>query len=198
MAKIAVVHHSGYGHTKVMAESVVVGAKSVAGTEVELVGVDELPAPGKDRVYAGRWAVLNAADAIIMGSPVYMGSVSAKFKEFMEASSGLWYQQAWKDKLASGFVNSGSMSGDKFKAMMDIVTLAGQHSMVWVSQGLMPSSQKSGDPEGLNRIGSWLGTMSQSDQAGPDATPPAGDRKSAEHLGARVAQAAARWKRGAV
>lgn len=198
MAKVAVVFHSGYGHTKVMAESVVVGAKSVAGTEVELVAVDELPPPGKDRVYAGRWAVLDAADAIIMGTPTYMGSPSAKFKEFMESSSGLWYQQAWKDKLASGFVNSGSMSGDKLNTMFDLITFAGQHSMMWVSQGLMPSSLKSGDPEGLNRIGSWLGTMSQSDQAGPDVTPPVGDRKSAEHLGARVAQAAARWKRGAV
>ena len=39
--------------------------------------------------------------------------------------------------------------------------------------------------------------MTQSDNAAPDVTPGAGDRKTAELFGTRVAEAAKRWARGA-
>ncbi len=40
-----------------------------------------------------------------------MGSVSGPFKTFMDASSRVWLEQKWKDKLAAGFTISGSFSG---------------------------------------------------------------------------------------
>ncbi len=61
--------------------------------------------------------------------------------------------------------------------------------MVWVNLDLMPGSGDAGD---LNRLGGWLGAMAQSDNAPPEETPPAGDRKTAEYLGRRVAEIAAK------
>ncbi len=196
MSKVVVVYHSGYGHTKVIAEAVLQGAASVAGVTATLVSVEDLPAPGPDRSLGGKWSLLGDADAIVFGCPTYMGSTSAKFKEFMERSSGLWAQQRWKDKLAGGFTNSGGMSGDKLNTMMDLIVFAGQHSMIWVSQGVFYGNLPAGDPQNLNRLGSWLGTMAQSDQASPDVTPPAGDRATAKAYGVRIGEAAQRWMAG--
>lgn len=190
MARVAIVYHSGFGHTKAVAEHVLKGAGGVAGVSAVLVSVAELPAPGPDRSLGGRWGELNGADTIVMGCPTYMGSVSAAFKVFMESSSGLWIKQAWKDKLAAGFTNSGGLSGDKVNAMVDIAMFAAQHSMVWVSQGLFYNA------EGINRMGAWLGLMTQSDNAPADVTPPAADRRTAELFGARVSEATLRWVRG--
>ncbi len=194
MAKVAIVYHSGYGHTKVIADAVAAGARAVSGASVEVVAVSELPAPEKDKPLGGKWAVLNAADAIVFGAPTYMGSPSADFKKFMEHSSGIWYSQGWKDKLAGGFTNSGGLSGDKLNSMIDLVVFAGQHGMVWISQGIMPSGV-TGQPGDLNRLGSWLGAMSQAGNEAPEVTPPKSDRDTAALYGARVAEAAVRWTR---
>ncbi|MCI0650818.1 MAG: flavodoxin family protein [Planctomycetes bacterium] len=196
MAKVAIVYHSGFGHTKALAEAVERGVRTVAGTESWLLPVSELPPPDKDRQFGGKWGVLDGADAIIFGCPTYMGSISAEFKKFMESSSSKWFAQLWKDKVAAGFTNSGGMSGDKLNSMLDLVVFAGQHSMVWVSQGIMPSSTVPGDKRDLNRISSWLGAMSQSGNESPEVTPPKSDRDTAELFGRRVAEATHRWLRG--
>lgn len=188
MSKIVIVYHSGYGHTKVLAESVHAGAKSVPGTEALLV-----PVENADQ----HWDDFNAADAIIFGAPTYMGSLSAPFKAFMDATSKLWFELKWKDKLAAGFTNSGSQSGDKFNSLVQLVTLAAQHGMIWVPLGLLPGNNSSkGSPNDLNRLGSFLGAMSQSNiDQGPEAAPPESDRKTGEHLGRRVAELAARYRK---
>lgn len=196
MVKVAVVYHSRYGHTKKQAEAVARGAAQVAGVQADLVSVEELPGPDAQRqLTGGKWSVLHAADAIIMGSPTYMGSVSAGLKEFMEHTSGLWLKQQWKDKLAAGFSNSGSWSGDKLNTLVDIALFAAQHGMIWVGLGLLPGNNTSkASPTDLNRVGASLGAMAQSNvDQGPDAAPPESDLKTAEQLGARVATAAKRW-----
>ena len=48
MAKVAIVYHSGYGHTKVQAEAVARGAASVDGTEVSLHPAEDFQGPGED------------------------------------------------------------------------------------------------------------------------------------------------------
>ncbi len=196
MAKIAIVYHSGWGHTKAIADAILRGVQSVRNASGTLVNVEELPAPDKDKGYTGRWKELDAADAIIFGAPTYMGDVSAKFKEFMEHSSHIWFRQGWKDKLAGGFVNSGGLSGDKLNSMLTLVVFSGQHSMNWISQGVMPTALRPEQPAGMNRLGSWLGTMSQSDNGPTDVTPPEADRKTAELYGQRIALAAIRWNCG--
>lgn len=179
MTKIAVVYHSGYGHTAAQAQAVARGAKKVAGAEVLLLNSEE----------AQKWELLADVDAIIFGSPTYMGSASAQFKAFMDASSKVWFTQDWKDKVAAGFTTSGSQSGDKLSTLTQLAVFAAQHSMIWVGLGLMPGNNSSkGSVNDINRLGSFLGAMAQANtDQGADVAPIESDLLTAEHLGERVA-----------
>lgn len=183
MTQISIVFHSGYGHTKVVAERVKAGADTIPGTETRLVPVEEIDA---------HWADLEASDAIVFGSPTYMGNVSGPFKTFMDASSKPWLEQKWKDKLAAGFTISGSPSGDKLNTLQSLMIYAMQHGMVWIGNAEMPYNE-----EGINRLGSFSGLMAQAGQVAPDVEPNEADRKSAERLGQRIASASLRWAKGA-
>lgn len=185
MTKVAIVYHSGYGHTQKQAEAVAEGIARVAGAKALLIPVAEAEA---------RIAELNAADAIVFGSPTYMGSVSGPFKTWMDSTSKVWGQ--WNGKLAAGFTNSASQSGDKLNTLMQISVFAAQHGMIWVSLGLMPGNNNSkGSVNDLNRLGSFLGAMAQSNaDQGPEHGPIASDLKTAQHLGQRVAETAKAYK----
>lgn len=189
MAKIAVVYHSGYGHTKKQAEAVLAGAQ-VVDADAVLIAID-----AEGNITEQNWAELNAADAIIFGSPTYMGSVSWQFKKFADASSKPWFSQAWKDKIAAGFTNSATMNGDKLSTLHYMFTLSMQHSMIWVGTGLMPSNKKSADRNDINFVGSFAGAMAQSpSDSSPEEGPLPGDLATARLFGERVAQVAAKFK----
>ncbi len=179
MSKVAVVYHSGYGHTAEVAKAVARGAAGIAGIDAQLISVADI---------AKHWQDLDAADAIIFGAPTYMGGVSAPFKGFMDASSKVWMTQGWKDKIAAGFTHSGSQGGDKFNTVTQLFTLAMQHGMIWTGLGLLPGNNSSkGGVNDLNRLGSSTGSLTQSNvDQGAEAIP-ASDIKTAEHLGRRVA-----------
>lgn len=181
MAKIVVVYHSGYGHTKKQAEAVAEGAQA------QLIAID-----AEGNLTDADWAALAEADAIVFGSPTYMGSVSWQFKKFADASSKPWFGQKWKDKLAAGFTNSATMNGDKLSTLHYLFTLAMQHSMVWVGTGMMPSNTKAAQRNDVNYVGSFCGAMMQTpSDASPDEVLP-GDLETARLFGQRVAQTAAR------
>jgi multimeric flavodoxin WrbA len=121
--------------------------------------------------------------------------VSWQFKKFADASSKPWFAQEWKDKIAAGFTNSAGMGGDKQGVLTSLFTLAMQHSMVWVSQGLMPSNTKAAKRDDVNYLVSYSGAVAQSpSDAGADAMSP-GDLETARIFGKRVAEAAERWTR---
>lgn len=182
--KVVVVYHSGYGHTARVAEAVSAGAGQVEGASVRLLTADEAPQ---------NWDVLDAADAIIMGGPTYMGSLSAPFKAFMDATSNLQYgEKRWAGKLAAGFTNGASRGGDKQTSLIQLMTFAAQHQMHWVNLGLNYGNNRSVTSEDiLNRDAYTLGVASQAnmDESGETA-PPAADLRTAEFLGRRVAQVA--------
>ena len=184
MAKTVIVYHSGYGHTKRMAEAVAEGAGA------ELIAID-----AEGNLPAGGWESLQAADAIIFGSPTYMGTVSWQFKKFADASSKQWFTQQWKDKLFAGFTNSATMNGDKHSTLHYLFTLAMQHSGIWVGTGLMPSNSKAATRNDVNYVGSFSGAMAQSpSDSSPDEMLP-GDLETAKLFGKRVAETAAKIKR---
>ena len=164
-------------------------AQAVAdGAQAELVQID-----ADGRLPEGGWELLLAADAIIFGSPTYMGGVSWQFKKFADASSKPWYAQAWKDKLAGGFTNSSGLNGDKQLTLNSLYALAMQHGMVWVSQGLMPSSNKASTRQDINHLASYSGAMAQSPaDAGADQML-AGDLETGRAFGQRVAELATRF-----
>ncbi|MEU4604225.1 flavodoxin family protein [Kribbella sp. NPDC023972] len=192
-ARIAIAYHSGYGHTAKQAEAVAAGASSVPGAVAELVPLDELTEDVWDR--------LAAADAIVFGAPTYMGSPSAVFKKFAEESVRAWADDlAWRDKIAAGFTNSKAMSGDKLNSLVDLAVFAAQHGMIWVGLDLYPGwAESTASIEDLNRLGSWLGAMAQSDaDLSAEKAPPATDLRTAEALGVRVATVTLRHLRGAL
>ncbi len=189
--RIAIVYHSGYGHTARQAEAVKTGVDQVEGAEALLLTVEEAQT---------RWDDLEAAEAIIFGAPTYMGSASAPFKAFLDLTSSTVFAKgfAWKDKIAAGFSNSASRSGDKLATLIQIALFAAQQGMHWVSLGLPPANNSStGSEEDLNRLGIWLGASAQSNaDDGPDVAPPAADLRTAEHLGRRVAETTLQFVRG--
>ena len=195
MTKIAIVYHSQYGHTKLQAEAVFAGAKSVEGVTAVLYTAAEATEKIDE---------LDSADAIILGCPTYMGSMSAGMKSFIEAASKKWFTLAWKDKIAGAFTNSSSFSGDKLNTLQGLVINAMQHGMIFVGLGMMPSANRPEDmktsagpgPEAHNRVGSSLGPMSSSFQVNPPEAPLVGDIETAHIYGARVATITAQFLNG--
>ncbi|MGH6809864.1 MAG: flavodoxin family protein [Ensifer adhaerens] len=188
---IAVIYHSGYGHTARQAEAVRAGIERVDGTQCLLLTVEEAPA---------RWNDLISAEAIIFGTPTYVGGPSAAFKSFQEASSNAVMAKGylWKNKIAAGFTNSGTASGDKLATLMQLALFAAQHGMHWINLDLPPANHSTtGSPDDLNRLGFWLGAGAQSNvDQGADLAPPQSDLATARHLGQRVAEATLQFVRG--
>ncbi|MGJ7498923.1 flavodoxin family protein [Variovorax sp. ZT5P49] len=179
MANIVVVFHSGYGHTQRVAQTVADGA----GAQLLAIDADgNLP--------EGGWELLAAADAIIFGSPTYMGGVSWQFKKFADASSKVWYTQGWKDKLFAGFTNSATMNGDKVTTMTYLWTLAMQHSGIWVSMGILPSNSKAATRDSMNYVGGYGGLLTQSPSDASPAEMLKGDFDTARAFGERIATVA--------
>ncbi|NWK73882.1 flavodoxin family protein [Acinetobacter cumulans] len=169
---LAIVYHSPYGHTAKVADFIAQGARKV-GVQVHLMDIEHLD-----------WEALDAAQAIVFGCPTYMGNLTSGLKLFMEQSSKRWLARSWQGKLAAGFTNGGGLSGDKLAVLQQINLFAMQHGMLWSGLPMMPTGRGTQD---LNRMSSFLGLMTQSDNAPVEVTPPSGDLETAlwfgEYLG---------------
>jgi len=108
MPTVSIIYFTGGGHTAKLAEAVNKGATSVTGVKTNLIAISG------DDIINGRYkndqviATLTASDAIVFGSPTYMGGPAAQFKAFADATVESWFAQAWRDKLATGFTVSGT------------------------------------------------------------------------------------------
>lgn len=190
MTKSVIIYFSGYGHTKKQAEAVHNGASSVANHISTLIKIDN-----NGNITDADWEKLKAADAIIFGSPTYMGGPAWQLKKFADASSKPWFSQEWKNKIAAGFTNSGSINGDKFSTINYMFTLAMQHSMLWVGLGLMPAGTKAATRNDINWLGGFAGALSHSpSDSTPEEGPFMGDLETASLLGIRVAEMTKRIK----
>ncbi len=181
LQQLAIVFHSAHGHTAHIAAQVAAGAEAVPATEVQLLRAEDV---------ARDPAVLLPFDGIVMGSPTYLGGVSAPFKAFMDATGRMWRHQQLRGKLAAGFTVSSLPAGDKQSTLISMFTFAMQHGMVWVGNPILPEQQSGVSfDEAANRLGSWSGLMAQAGHSAPaDAFPP-GDVKTARLFGANVARA---------
>ncbi len=183
MADIAVVYHSGYGHTQRVAQAV---AEAAGGHLLAIDADGNLP--------PGGWELLAAVDCIVMGTPTTMGGPSWQFKKFADASSKVWYVQGWKDKLFAGFTNSGAMNGDKFNTLAYLWTLAMQHGGIWISLGIRPSNDKAAQRDALNYVGGYGGLMTTCPVDASPAEMTRGDLDTARAFGERVAAALAKLR----
>lgn len=169
---IAIVYHSPYGHTAKVASFIAQGAQQ-ASVQVHSMNIEQID-----------WDILDQSDAIVFGCPTYMGNLTSGLKLFMEQSSKRWLARAWQGKVAAGFTNGGGLSGDKLAVLQQINLFAMQHGMLWAGLPMMPTGRSGQD---LNRMSSFLGLMTQSDNAPVEITPPEGDLNTAlwfgEYLG---------------
>ena len=184
---ISVVFFSGSGHTAEMAHAV---AKGVSAND--RVSVIEHQITDTD-FNGGRWQnesvleQLDASDAIIFGSPTYMGSVSAQLKALMDATSPRYLERKWVDKIGAAFTVSGSPSGDKMNMLMTCATFAMQHGMVWVGVAESPVTGN-----GHNRLATFFGAAGEALMESPSEKPSVEDKLTGEMLGRRVATIACR------
>jgi NAD(P)H dehydrogenase (quinone) len=170
-----------------MAEAVGKGAAE-RGVKVNLLRISS------EDIHQGRYqndavlAQLDASDAIVFGSPTFMGGPAAQFKAFADATGERWYQRKWANKIAGGFTVSGGPSGDKLHTLQYFVTFAMQHGMVWVGLNELPAADT-----GINRLSSYVGAMGQASQEEPEIAPSRADKLTGESLGGRIAMGALRW-----
>jgi multimeric flavodoxin WrbA len=180
MKRLAVIYHSAHGHTEHIAAQVLAGARSVAGAEAHLLKAEELAGSPGDLVHY---------DGLVLGSPTYLGGVSAPFKSFMDATGPLWRRQGLKGKLAAGFTVSSLPAGDKQSTLMSMFVFCMQHGMLWVGNPFLPE-QHAGVPydEAANRLGSWSGLMAQAGHGAPANGFVSGDIRTATLFGRHFAE----------
>ena len=98
MTRVLVLYYSSYGHIRSLAEAEAEGARSVAGTTVDIRRVPET-VPQAVRESAGyredfdtpvaRVSDLPGYDAIIFGTPTRFGMMAAQMKQFFDMAGGL-------------------------------------------------------------------------------------------------------------
>jgi NAD(P)H dehydrogenase (quinone) len=183
VTKVAIIYHSDSGHTGVVADQVAAGVEE-AGSEAIMLRIESASQDFTDILDQA-----SEAQAIIFGSPTYMGDVSSAMKAFFEATSYIWFTLGWKDKIAGGFTNSLNFAGDKAHTLNSMLVLAMQHGMIWVGAGQPPGVHTNADaaPGVVNRLGYSIGVATQSDNQAANITPPSGDRKFARLYGKRIA-----------
>jgi NAD(P)H dehydrogenase (quinone) len=180
MSRIAIVYFSKSDVTGQLAKAIAFGAKQEHG-----ITVLEHKIEGRE-ILEGRFEneelfkALKLCDAIIFGSPTYMGSVSAQFKAFADASSEHWQSQEWADKVSAGFTTGTGLNGDQSSTLQYMATLASQHGMLWVNIDASYGT----DSSTLNRLGCQLGVVSQTTNSVAHEV----DLATAKHLGRRVAK----------
>lgn len=180
--KVSIVYFSGFkGTTKVLAEAVCRGAQSLEDVDAAIIDVHDVDQ---------HWKRLHQSDAIIFGSPTYVGSVAADFKVFIEKLAGeIWLKRLWLNKVSGGFTVSAGRSGDKHNCLQDLATAATQMGMIWVPVRITGGNYSSqGSEADLNRMAGYLGVMAQANIDEPlELSPPPSDIETCEMHGAHIA-----------
>lgn len=101
MVQVLIVYASDHGHTQQAAVAVAEGAESAPNASVRHCGADRVE-PGD----------LSDADALILGTPVHMGSPHWEIKRFIdEVLGGLWVQDRLVGRVGGVFATGGGLGG---------------------------------------------------------------------------------------
>ena len=185
MANIVLVYHSVTGTTRRLAESIAGGVARVEHARVQLIEINPRDIIEGRYVNQSVLELVEKADAVVFGSPTFMGCVSAQFKAFADASGEIWAHQGWANKLAGGFTIGSNLSGDQLNTIQYMQIFANQHGMIWAGLDLPGNC----DAKGRNRLGAQSGLIAHS----VDGVLHDVDLVTAEYLGARIATLAARF-----
>lgn len=125
LVRVLVAYHSRSGHTAKMADAVAQGARAVPGTQVIVKRVGEVTS---DELFA--------ADAIVLGSPVYWSNMAGEVKQFIDDwqfKFGVFPEFKLKNKVGAAFVTGGQISSGKELTMLSILAAMLGNYMVAVS-----------------------------------------------------------------
>lgn len=145
VVRVLVTYHSRSGNTERMAEAVVEGVKLVAGTEVLLKRVGQVTAEE-----------LFAADAVVVGSPVYWSNMAGEVKTFFDNwqfKFGVFPEFKMKNKVGAAFVTGGQVSSGKEVTMLTMLAAMLGNQMIVVSGGgaFGASATTEGDSPGIDK-----------------------------------------------
>ena len=124
---VLVAYHSLSGHTERMAEAVAEGARSGPQTHVVLKRVGKVTAEE-----------LFAADAIVLGSPVYWSNMAGEVKAFIDDwqfKFGVFPEFKLRNKVGAAFATGGQISSGKELTMLSILAAMLGNQMIIVSGG---------------------------------------------------------------
>ncbi len=116
MAKALIIYYSRSGNTKKMAE-LIAGGMQKEGLEVSLKDVQETQADE-----------LLAYDAIIIGSPVYYGTMAAQIKKLFDDSVA--FHGKLDNKVGAAFSSSANIGGGNETTVLDILNAMLIHGMI--------------------------------------------------------------------
>jgi NAD(P)H dehydrogenase (quinone) len=125
--QILVAYHSLSGNTERMAEAVAEGARMVSHTQVVV-----------KRVGAVTAEELFAADAIVLGSPVYWSNMAGEVKTFIDDwqfKFGVFPEFKLRNKVGAAFATGGQISSGKELTMLSILAAMLGNYMITVSGG---------------------------------------------------------------
>lgn len=117
MAKVLIVYYTRSGNTAKMAQGVLEGAEAVDGVAVEVKKVEDTTPED-----------LTKADGIIMGSPVYYGTLAAELKKLIDDSVAFHGQL--HGKVGGAFATSGVAGGGAETTVLDILKAMLVHGMI--------------------------------------------------------------------
>ena len=119
MARILVLYYSSYGHVRELALAEAEGARSVAGTHVDMARVPETVPEAirqsagfiSDNTRVAAPADLADYDGILIGTPTRFGMMAGQMKQFLDQAGGLWARNALVGKVGAVFASTGSQHG---------------------------------------------------------------------------------------
>ena len=174
--KLLIVFYSLYGHIYKMAEAVMEGAKSVDQTEAELYRVPEtlseevLQKMGAlefqkslSNIPVIQPGVLEAADAIVFGTPTRFGNMCGQMRQFLDSTGQLWAKGALVGKVGSVFTSSATQHGGQETTIVTFHITLLHHGMIIVGlpyafQGQMRIDEVTGgSPYGASTIAGGKG-----------------------------------------
>lgn len=177
MSTVVVIYFSATGATECLAKAVCEGANAITTSAVHRITGSEI-VEGRFRNEAAL-ALVDSADAVVFGSPTYMGGPAAQFKAFADATGDRWSERRWAHKVAAGFTTGTCANGDQGHTLTYFAVLAAQHGMIWCNLDIPGGF----DEHNRNRLGTQMGVSSQL----VEGSLPASDLLTAQHLGRQVA-----------
>ena len=120
---VLVLYYSKGGNTRKLAEAITEGINQIDGVEAVLRHTRDVT---KDEFVA--------ADGLIVGSPVYFGTMAAQLKKVLDEYVGI--RRKMENKIGAAFATSADPSGGKETTMMSIIQALLIYGMIIVGDPL--------------------------------------------------------------